>query len=199
MGRRETERYLKWLFAFALSFFSGILIMNITKVYFLSDDGILNFGTLSRLRYLRVDGTMLLRYTLLERLKTAFVLIVFSTTFIGIAASYIFVIWQGALTGMLLTAAVIRYGFKGIILVLAGSFPQQILLIPAWIMLLNWCYQLCSKFYFPNRDTEIVSNQRHYLARKCIILLWIVGVVIIASILESYVNPIILTELLKLF
>lgn len=199
MGRRETERYLKWLFAFAGSFIAGILIMNITKNYFISDGGILNSTILSRIKYLNVDGTMLLRYIIFERVKIAFILIIFSTTFIGIAASYIFVMWQGVLAGMFFTAAIIRYGFKGILLLLAGIFPQQILLIPAWVMLLNWCCQLCCKFYFPQKDLEMVSNQKHYLVRKGIILLWIIGVVIIGCILESYVNPIILNELLKIF
>ncbi|MCL2051708.1 MAG: stage II sporulation protein M [Lachnospiraceae bacterium] len=199
MARRETERYLKWLLTFAGSFIAGILIMNIAKTYFLSDGGILNSSTLSRIKYLNVDGTMLLRYTLFERLKTAFILIIFSTTFIGIIASYLFVAWQGVLTGMFLTAAVIRYGFKGILLFFAGVFPQQLLLVPAWIMLLNWGCQLCMRFYFPNRVTEKAPTQKHYLLRKGAILLWIFGVVIIGSILESYVNPIILTELLKIF
>ena len=199
MARRETERYLKWLFTFAGSFIAGIFIMNIAKSYFLSDGGILNPGTLSRLKHLTVDGTMLLRYTLFERTKIAFILIIFSTTFIGIAAAYVFVIWQGFLTGMFLTAAVIHYGFKGILLMIAGVFPQQLLLIPAWIMLLEWCCQLCCKFYFPHKDKEISVNQRHYLVRKGVILLWIIGVVIIGSILESYVNPIILSELLNVF
>ena len=199
MKRRETERYLKWLFTFAGSFIVGILIMNIGRYYFLSDDGILNFTTLSRIKYLNVNGTMLLRYTLFERFKIVFILIIFSTTFIGICFSYIFVAWQGVLAGMLLSASVIRYGFRGIILVLAGIFPQQLLLVPAWIMLLNWCYQLCCKFYFPHKDVETSLNQRHYLVRKSLILLWIIGVVIIGCILESYVNPIVLTEAIKIF
>ena len=199
MGRRETERYLKWLFAFAGSFIAGILIMNIAKSFFLGDGGILNSSALSRIKYLNVEGAMLLRFTLFERTKIAFVLVIFSTTFIGIAASYLFVVWQGILSGMLFTAAVIRYGLKGIVLILAGIFPQQLLLIPAWVMLLNWCCQLCCKFYFPHKDNEMVANQRHYLMRKGMILIWIMGIVVIGSILESYVNPIILSELLNIF
>ena len=173
--------------------------MNVAKNYILVDDGILNISTLSRIRYLNVNGTMLLRYTLFERFKSAFILIILSTTFLGISALYFFVMMQGVLSGMFLTAAVIRYGFRGILLLLAGIFPQQLLLIPAWIMLLNWCYHLCCKFYFPERDVGLNSNQSHFLLRKCIFLLWIMAVVIIGSILESYVNPIILSEVLKLF
>jgi hypothetical protein len=159
----------------------------------------LNASTLSRIKYLDVDGTVLLRYTLFERAKIAFVLVIFSTTFIGIAASYMFVIWQGTLIGMFITAAVIRFGLKGILLMLVGALPQQLLLIPAWVMLLNWCCQLCCKFYFPHKDREAMANLSHYLVRKGITLLWIIGVVIIGSILESYVNPILVTELLGVF
>ncbi|MCL2254904.1 MAG: stage II sporulation protein M [Lachnospiraceae bacterium] len=199
MKSREINRYCKWLLTFVGSFISGILIMNIAKNYFLIDGGILNPGTLSRIKYLNVDGSMLLRYSLLERGKISFILIIFSTTFIGIAVSYVFVMWQGILTGMFITAAVIRYGIKGVLLFMAGIFPQQILLIPAWVMLLNWCSDICLKFYFPHKDSDVVTSQKHYLMRKAIILLWIIGVIVIGCILESYVNPIFLTELLNLF
>lgn len=199
MRRKETDRYIKWLLTFAGSFIAGILIMNLAKMYFLTDAGVLNAGILSRIRYLNIDGTMLLRHTIFERGKIGFVLVIFATTFIGIAVSYIFVIWQGMLMGMLITASVIRYGLKGVLLVMAGVFPQQLLLIPAWVMLLNWCCQLCCKFYFPHKDCEPALSQKHYLIRKGVVLLWIIGVIIIGCILESYVNPIILTELLKIF
>ncbi len=202
MGRRtgESDRYLNWLYMFAGGFIAGIFIMNFGKTFFLSDGGILNINALNRIKYLDVDGTALLRYVLKERAGMVFLLVILATTLAGIISSYVFVLWQGALTGMFITAATIRYGMKGILLMLAAMFPQQLLLVPAWIMLLNWCCQLCCKFYYPHKDYDPeYGNRNRYLIRKGILFLWIIGVVIIGSILECYVNPILVSEILKIF
>ncbi len=196
----EGDRYLNWLYMFAGGFIVGIFIMNLAKNFFLSDGGILNINSLNRIKYLDVDGAALLRYVLTERAGMVFLLVILSTTFVGIASSYVFVLWQGTLTGMFITASTIRYGMKGILLMLAGMFPQQLLLVPAWVMLLNWCCQLCCKFYYPHKDYEPGGwNKNRYLIRKSIMFLWIIGVVIIGSILECYVNPILVSEILNIF
>lgn len=196
----ESDRYLNWLYMFAGGFIAGIFLMNIGKNFFLSDGGILNISALNRIKYLEVDGSALLRYVLKERSGVIFLLVILSTTFVGVAASYAFVLWQGALVGMFITAATIRYGMRGILLMLAGMFPQQLLLVPAWIMLLNWCCQLCCKFYYPHKDYEpAYRNRNRYMVRKGVLFLWIVGVVIIGSILECYVNPILISEILNIF
>ncbi len=196
----EADRYLYWLFVFAGGFVVGIFAMNLAKDFFLSDGGILNINALNRIKYLEVDGAALLRYVLGEKAKIFFLLVILSTTFAGIASSYGFVLWQGVLTGMFITAATIRYGMKGILLMIAGMFPQQLLLVPAWVMLLNWCCQLCCHFYYPHKDCEPeYSNRKRYAVRKGVTFLWITGVVIIGSILECYVNPILITEVLKIF
>lgn len=202
LGRRtgDAERYLIWLYVFAGGFIIGIFMMNIGKTFFLNDGGILNIHSLNRIKYLAVDGPALLRYILSERAGMIFLLVLLATTFVGIIASYLFTLWQGMLMGMFITAATIRYGMKGILLIIAGMFPHQLLLIPAWVMLLNWCHQLCCKFYFPAKDYESgYLNRNHYLIRKGVWFLWIIGVVIIGSVLECYVNPILVTEILNIF
>lgn len=198
--RGESERHWNWLYIFAGGFIIGIFIMNAGKNFFLNDGGILNISALNRIRYLDVDGGALLRYILGERAGIIFLLVVLSTTFVGVIATYVFVLGQGVLVGMFITAATIRYGMKGVLLTLVGMFPQQLLLVPGWVMLLNWCCQLCCSFYYPHKDYEpSYRNRNQYLLRKGIFFLWTLGVVIIGSILECYVNPILMTELLKIF
>jgi hypothetical protein len=185
---------------FAGGFIIGIIVMNMGKTFLLAEGGVLNIHSLNRMKYLEVDGTALLRFVLSERAAIIALLVVLATTFAGIAASYLFTFGQGALIGMFITAATIRYGLKGILLIIVGLFPHQLLLIPAWVMLLNWCCQLCCKFYFPAKDCELdYANRRRYLLKKGVWLLWIIGVVIIGSILECYVNPILVTEILNIF
>lgn len=194
------KTYRIWFYVFWCSFFGGILLMNFGSAYFLKENGIFGSASLNRIQYLEVDNGSFFWYVLQERLKMAFLLGLLSTTCLGIAATYLCVIRQGALIGMMITAAMIRFGTKGILLILAGLFPQQLLLTPAYIMLLCWCYQNCCFLYYPGKCSQrFYSNKKKQYLHQAVMLLWIAAVLIIGCILEGYVNPMLLSDMVKIF
>ncbi len=192
--------YRVWLCIFIAGIFTGTFIMNLGSNIFLGDDGVFNSASLSRIKYLEVDGKSFFPYVLRHRIKPILFLGVISTTSLGVAAAYFCIAWQGILTGMLITAAVIRYGVKGMLLILAGLFPQQLLLLPAGIMMLCWCYENCCFKYYPGRCMWPAYGNKHkqYL-HQGMLLVWIICVVVIGCILECYVNPILMTDIVKIF
>lgn len=196
----QSERYRNLIIIFTIGFMIGIFLMNISQEFFLSDDGILNLSTISRLKYIEVDNSSFLYYVSKERVKIILLLCLLATTYVGIASVYCFILWQGFMVGMFFTAAIIRYGLKGILLLCIGLLPQQLLLVPAWILLSNWCCQICCKIYFPYKMSESENYiKSHYFLRKGLSLLWIILVVIIGCILECYVNPILVFEFFSFF
>lgn len=198
---REGNRiYRVWFYVFWCSFFTGILLMNFGSEYFLNENGIFGSASLNRIQYLEIDNSSFFRYVLRQRLQPALLLGLFSTTCFGIAAIYLCIVRQGVLIGMMITAAMIRFGAKGILLILAGLFPQQLLLVPAYIMLLCWCYQNCCFLYYPEKCSRFScrSRKKQYLHQTAT-LLWIAGVLIIGCVLEGYVNPILLSDMVKIF
>ena len=60
----------------------------------MQDMELLNAASLSRLRYLEVDGGSFFLYVLKERIGTAFLLCVLATTYIGIYAVSFFAFWM---------------------------------------------------------------------------------------------------------
>ena len=81
-----------------------------------------------------------------------------------------------------------------------GMFPHQCLLLPAGIMLLGWCYENYCWIHINGKDTvHYYKNKKGQLLRQGITLLWIIAVILIGCILESYVNPILLNDLIKIF
>lgn len=201
MFRQEKNGiYRLWFTIFFISFLAGVLFMNLCSESFLNEEGIFNPVAMSRMKYMEVDHNSFFRYVLPMRIKPFLLLGLISTTCIGILAGYFCIVWQGLMTGMIITAALIRFGMKGLLLILAGVFPQQLLLIPAGIMMLSWCYQNCCFLYFPHKCMwpGYKSRQKQYL-RQAGVLLWIFGVVIIGCILECYVNPILISDLIKIF
>lgn len=192
--------YRMWFYIFVLGFLAGILIMNLGSKRFIQDGKLFDMAAINRMRYFDVDSTSFLKYELPQRLKGFLILLVVATTCFGIAAAYFWVAWQGMLAGMVITAAVIKFGLKGILLILAGIFPQHLLFIPAAVMMLCWCYQTCCILYFPGKCIWIpYQNKKRQYIHQLGIMFWIICVVMIGCILECYVNPILVSDIIKIF
>lgn len=190
----------KWLFLFLFGFILGIFIINCWKEQFLTQGSMLSGMALARLKYLEVNKNSFLIYVFKKRLSNIWMLALLSTTFFGILAVYGYVIWLGAGMGFLISAFVMQYGIKGILLFLASTFPQYLLYIPAMILLLTWGYQLTVRLYFPQKEAAgQYVNRQQAVVRFLLRLLIVHGVVIIGCLLESYVNPNIVTNILKIF
>lgn len=194
------SRHISWLYLFLGGFLAGVFVINIWRDIFLQDMELLNAASLSRLRYLEVDGGSFFLYVLKERLGLVLMLCLLATTYVGGYTVYLFVLWMGAMAGIFLSVSSIRYGIKGIALILAGILPQYLFLVPACIMLINWCYRLNVALYHPERAVDIrYGTKKQYLLQKAVQLFIIMGIVMLGSAAESYINPLLFTNFLKLF
>ena len=201
MNKTERNRiYTFWLYLFFASFLLGVIVMNMGNEALLSEDGIFSAASINRLKYIEIDNGRFLQYVLKHRLGEGIALVLLSTTGLGAVSVYIFILWQGLLTGMKITAAIIRFGIRGFLLLLGGMFPHQLLLVPAEIMLLGWCYESCGKGRFPESYvSSYTGSKKQRFLRQGIMLLWISIVILIGCILESYVNPILISDVVKIF
>lgn len=174
--------------------------MNLGNELFLSEAGIFSTAAINRLKYIEIDSGSFLKYVLKNRIGEGAALILLSSTGIGLIAVHFCIVWQGVLAGMTITAATIRFGIKGLLLILGSVFPHQLLLIPAYIMLLGWCYENCSRGRASDQyAVPYYRSRKQQLLRQGIMLLWIWMVILIGCILESYVNPILISDLVKIF
>ena len=198
--RGAYSRHVSWLYLFLGGFLIGTFAVNIWGDFFLEGSDLLSAASLSRLRYLDIDGNAFLLFVLKERLGMVLMLCLLATTYAGILAVSGYALCMGTMAGIFLSAASIRYGLKGILLVLAGILPQYLLLAPAFLMLMNWCWRVCTALHYPHRSGEMVyGGGKQYLLRKLPQLVVIIGIIFIVSVLESYVNPVLLSNFLKIF
>lgn len=194
------SRRMRWLYLFLGGFLAGVLASNIWKTDFLQGMELLSAASLSRLRFLEVDGSAFFRYVLKERLGTAVLLCLLATTYVGTAAVSAYAFWMGGMAGIFLSVASIRYGIRGIALVLVSVLPQYLLLVPACILLMDWCCGLNMALYHPERLAETgYGRGKPYLVKIIPKLLTAAGILIAGSVLESYVNPMLLSVFLKIF
>ncbi len=197
---KTDSRHMSWLYLYLGGFLAGVFIINIWRNLFLQNMELLNAASLNRLQYLEVDRGAFFLYVVKERIGIVVILGVLATTYIGIYVVSMFAVWTGAMAGILLSVASIRYGIKGIAFILAGTLPQYLLLVPACIMLMDWCYKLSTALYHPEKAYDMkYSTKKQYILRKAVQLLIIAGIAIAGSIVESYINPMLISFFIKIF
>ena len=172
----------KYKLLFIGSFIVGILFVLFGGSHFLFTDGLLGTQTMESLQNLHINNTDFFLYLLVRRLAVAGVLLLLSNTIYGIFSMKCFVAFQGVVLAMYFTAACVQYKIKGILFAVGSFFPHQFTLIPSMILLVYWCL-----------------NYQYIRRRKPWLLLWILIGIALACLLESYVNPILLSDLVKIF
>lgn len=172
--------------------------MNFGKSILLENTGLLDEYTLYHMKYMTVDSSALFCYVLRKRLGSALILIILSTTYLGMAVCIGVVFWYGMSAGVFLTALIIRYGLKGLLFALAGIFPQYFIYVPAMAALLIWCEKMYYSIYLKNYTDMQIENK--YLLPKSIfkLLLILLGIAL-GCLMESFYNPHVMLALLKIF
>lgn len=177
---------------------AGILIMNIGKSILLEGTGLLDEGTLYRMKYMTVDSNALFCFILRNRIGRLAVLAVLSTTYLGLAAYYGLSFWYGMSAGAFLAALTLRYGLKGILLAFVSMFPQYLIYIPSVLMLFSWCESLYRGIYVRGGGQQDPKD-RVFWMKKAGQLAAILSAVAVGCLLEGYINPWLLLGFLKIF
>lgn len=202
-GTDEKKRK-QLLLIVAAGFVVGLFLMNIVKGALLEGTGLLSEYTLYEMKYAEIDSSAFFAYVFQKRVGAALILGVLSTTWLGLAVTWTCAGWIGISFGMLFMASLLQYGIKGILLIGVGIFPQVLVYFPVCILLLEWSSEFCMAMYFPHRLSGSFAGsdavgKRVLMRKKALQFLGMLGVVIIGCVLESYVNPKLISNLLKIF
>ncbi|MEI3211295.1 MAG: stage II sporulation protein M [Lachnospiraceae bacterium] len=78
-------------------------------------------------------------------------------------------------------------------------FPHQLLLLPAFFLLLCFCYQISCISRAPEGCIwPIYTGRKKQLISLLLILLWILFITVMGCFLECYVNPLLVADGVKL-
>lgn len=182
---------------FCAGMLAGILILNIGKSTFVDSTGLFDEYILSGIKYMTVDGSALFYYVLRKRLMLLLILAVLATTYLGYAVCIGAAAWCGMAAGSYLSALVLRYGLKGMVLAAVGVFPQYLLYAPAVVLMLGWCESLYRAIY--SRGISADATDKVFWLKKLGRLGLIGAIAALGCLLEGYVNPRLLVGYLKIF
>lgn len=188
----------KQLILFIIGICGGILLANLVKSELLSGTELLGENALLQVRYAVIDSKSLFLHLLGQRLGEAILLILLSTTFLGVAVVWFYTFRYGLYLGLLLTTLLYGHGIKGLLLLIAGLLPQILVYIPVWVLLLALAERTCRRLYYLNGNEGLAGLKRIgiHLSAQAGLLLFVLGV---GCWLEAYVNPYLLRLVVKIF
>lgn len=196
----EAEQMAKLLYTLFFGFFAGILGMILKKESLLYSTGFLDSYTLGPVKYLEPDTGKLLTTIFMQRFGAAVLLIILATTYLGSVTAYLYQLWSGLAIGILTAGSVLRYGAKGLLLAAGSLLPQQLILIPAFLMLSAKCSGLCQNMYFRGIAGGFSGREKgRFVLKKALNMITCVMFIAAGCFLEAYVNPRILKMILQLF
>lgn len=169
-----------------LAFLGGVLFANMLGKDLLTNYGILNSYYLDRYTCHEIDCDRLFCYVLMERMKMVAIVVILGR-FVG--KKHLFCAAESLLAiafGILITGATMNLGIGGVFIALAALFPQ-------WFF-----YQITFIGYVQTSLWHIKGVGKEGIAY--VVTLFVLGLLFLIGIIaESYLNPWILSKILKFF
>ena len=188
----------KQLILFIIGICGGIVLANLIKSELLSGTELLGENALLQVRYAVIDSKSLFLHLLGQRLGEALLLMLLSTTFLGLVTVWFYALRYGLSLGLLLTTLLAGHGIKGLLLLAAGMLPQMLIYIPVWALLLALAERTCRRLYYLNGNEGLAGLRRIgiHLSAQTGLLLFALAV---GCWMEAYVNPYLLRLVARLF
>ncbi len=177
MKIRENGKY--FVLCYMAGFLAGILYANLVSKEYIASTGILDDFFLEQYSQMDIDTVEFFWYVAPIRLFPAFILFALCCTRLRKGAATACILWTGFSSGMILVAAVMKLGVKGIILCLLSLTPHFVCYAAGYLMLLWFLYA------YPKVRWNLSKT-------ACFALFMLTGLV-----LECYVNPVIMKMFLK--
>lgn len=174
-----------------LAFLGGIALTNFLGSELLTTYGILNEYFLRQYSYQTVDGSRLFCHVAVVRVQAALFLYVLGRAIDGRVFELLVKGLAAATFGFICVVAIVNLGARGMLAVLCGLFPQ-------------WIFYLTALFGYANWRREEGANGRYTMGahglRETVTVGGILIVCVLAGILvESWINPMLLVWLQKIF
>ena len=197
MITKNESLWIKVMKAFLFaSFVAGIFAANLMGREAVSNAGVLNDYFIEKFQYAQVNGENLFFYIIRERLPLLLLLCLLLFTSFGVPGGVLALGWQGFSVGFMLSTGIAKYGVKGILLVLGGLFPQYLFYLPVYI---GYCYIAVFLRQGLRGEGDRAAPDRRLLYGMGLLAFALLFVMFAAGIfLESYVNPVILKNILQI-
>ena len=121
-------------------FLQDVHYLNAAAKKYVAEPGIFSEYFLDQFQTVKIEAGEYLWYLLRLRVLPFLALLALSMTKMRRVAAALFLLWTGMSAGILISTAVLSMGIRGSFLCIAGILPQFIFYIPAYLILLWYCW-----------------------------------------------------------
>ncbi len=199
MGKYKSEHgKLPLGLLFAAGMFVGIIYVIIRKSTVLESADLLDEYTLYHMKYMSVDHCAFFLYVLRRRVGSAMLLTILFTTYLGLIVCIGSVLWYGISAGIFLSVLAVRYGLKGFLLAGVCVFPHFLLYLPAFYGLFRMGFELYRAIYGREGRNSNLS-WKNILRAEAGRFAAIYALLMLGSVLESFISPYLVIGMLRVF
>lgn len=171
------------LIDFLAFFLVGIVLANLLRGNTFQQNGSVTRYYLKQFQYTDIESRELLWHVGCNRLVLFASLLALTVVAKGKIVHVLFVAWSGFAYGYFCVISISAFGAKGLLLCLVALFPQFLAYVPAYLGLV-----------------QLSERRREHVGwRKTAAVVFLFVILIVGILLESYINPLILQKLLKIF
>lgn len=174
----------------------GFIIAKVLKGFYWDNINILNASYLKKIRDTKIEYSDLLGYVYWNIFKPFILFWIVSVTALGIPYIGLCLVYLGFQSTFFVTIVLMKYGFKGMLLIIGYTFPQYILYIPVIFLCLRSGFYLCRSIHYQG----ISKKGRSEIIIKQVAFILALGILLgLGGLLETYTNTFLLRKILGLF
>lgn len=177
------------------AFLAGIILANLMEDELLVTYGMFNEYYLHRYSYQMIDENRLFCHILLERGKTAFLIFLLGQVLGAGIFSALLQAVVGVTFGFLTVAALVNLGVRGIVVALAGLFPQWVFYLAGMVYYVRCRKERYDEFLPGAPHNSQVVGVIGRIPVKAARLLVLLMLLLTGMIVETYLNPLIFEAL----
>lgn len=153
--------------------------------------GIMNEYFLRQYSYQRIDGNRLFVHIVTERCQAAFFIFLLGKAIGGNTFALLVKGITAASFGFLTVVGIVNLGVRGLAVIFGGLFPQWIFYLAALFLYANWRREEAG-----HRWSDLQTGD---IPKRVAVGMLLVLCILLGVVLESWVNPLILSWILKIF
>ncbi|MBR1693565.1 MAG: stage II sporulation protein M [Lachnospiraceae bacterium] len=194
--KKETP---KWFLPFAAGIVLGVFLFFSNQGKFVEDTCFFGEDILKRFGYSSIYREAFFCFVLKNRLKLFLLLAISAFTSLFSLVYHLFFGWCGMSTAVIALTLLIKYGWKGLLLLFGLFLPHMLFYVPCFLYLMR----LLQNVPAPDRAGQSCTGGRNRMAaasgmKIAAVFFLLLMTLLMGIVVESYVNPVLLKNLIKI-
>lgn len=184
------------LLLIALGVVLGVVFARAFKGFYWGNINILDPEYLHQIRTANIDYNILLKYVYWDVFKNFILLWLVCITSVGIPFIGICLVYLGFQGSFFVTVILMKYHFKGILLVIGYTFPQYLIYIPVALISIRCAYWLCKSLRY---DMTGKKGKREKIGKYMFLVILLGMALALGGLAEAYIGSFIIRKILYFF